>query len=1040
MIKITRRTFLKSTAATGAVLAFSGGMNALRPAKAEAAETGTVTYRPSACLGCTTWCAIEAKVQTDGGISRVVDIKGNRKSVSNAGYVCPRGRMNIQQMYDPDRVKVPMMRTNLTKGKFVDPAFVPVSWDDATTAIAEEMLDMRYSPDLTHIKHNGTTSADAFVGATALETAEVWASADLYKGYLVSISSSSQIRMITASTVGGQLTISPALTADVLTGATYDIAPSESHKSLVIRGRYSAVNDVTDAILYSSVPTIFGSPNKVSHSSICAESEKGGWVNVNGAWAYQDYDLDNCKCMILWGVDPTASNRMVPNAIQKIGDRMNNGMKLIVVDPRLSGIASKAHRWLPVKPGTDGALALAIAYWILKNSSTGGGALITLPSFFTDRTSGVTRWWDLELNGNSRTPAWAAGVTGIPELTIKKVACEFAGYNYDSVGNPTTAMSDRTGDDQCKAASWVGPGIAMQPTGVYGAQAAAALNGLVGSFDHIGGVIDKKGSITTGSLLATTSYQDALSAYKGAKMGGAITRSYVRIDPDAPTFDYAASPLVPERPLGLPGIGGSANTVGGTFPTNIVGDALRLGYPYGLGDPAHNCRLIISCMANFPFSCSGAERWESALSKDIFQVICTTHVSEMAMFADLILPSDHTLENYLFTAGQRANLSNIVAMMKPVCWDGTSANKGKLWDTKWGETEVVWELAQKLATIGVGSIVSGWPADYYFTGLRDYVDAYKPGGGSSASDSWEFNRRVQMKYGANTTTYNAATDATWLKLISDNPAQYTEAVNATGVMGTGFGILQSTVERTLGGLYFDANGRGKYWIGTTAFATGSTKVEFSGIPTTPGTRTSLLATALAGHATSHGKTLKEALDACNYDGTAAAMTATNTDAANDIAFMPHWEAPNIEGTGDYKYTFIDYKSRLNQEGRTANCTMYHEFKSCDAGDEKWNDVVKISPIDAKAIGVVDGDTVKITSPTSPTTGIQCKVKIWQGVRTGTVAKCYGQGHWAYGTVASKKFGKEAKGGSNNEILPGEWERLVGGNVRNACTKVKIVKV
>ncbi len=50
-----------------------------------------------------------------------------------------------------------------------------------------------------------------------------------------------------------------------------------------------------------------------------------------------------------------------------------------------------------------------------------------------------------------------------------------------------------------------------------------------------------------------------------------------------------------------------------------------------------------------------------------------------------------------------------------------------------------------------------------------------------------------------------------------------------------------------------------------------------------------------------------------------------------------------------------------------------------------------------------GDTIRLTSTTG---SITCKARLWEGVRQGTVAKCYGQGHWAYGRVAAKEYGKD----------------------------------
>jgi anaerobic selenocysteine-containing dehydrogenase len=72
--------------------------------------------------------------------------------------------------------------------------------------------------------------------------------------------------------------------------------------------------------------------------------------------------------------------------------------------------------------------------------------------------------------------------------------------------------------------------------------------------------------------------------------------------------------------------------------------------------------------------------------------------------------------------------------------------------------------------------------------------------------------------------------------------------------------------------------------------------------------------------------------------------------------------------------------------------------------------------------------------------ITCKARLWEGVRPGTVAKCYGQGHWAYGRVAAKEYGKTPLGGNNNELMPSDFDRLSGATARNGgFTGVKIEK-
>jgi anaerobic selenocysteine-containing dehydrogenase len=181
------------------------------------------------------------------------------------------------------------------------------------------------------------------------------------------------------------------------------------------------------------------------------------------------------------------------------------------------------------------------------------------------------------------------------------------------------------------------------------------------------------------------------------------------------------------------------------------------------------------------------------------------------------------------------------------------------------------------------------------------------------------------------------------------------------------------------------------------------------------------------HAKKHNTTVDDVLAASGYVARGA------------LAFMPHYEPPKRHGSlAQYPFTFVDYKSRLNREGRSANLTWYQEFKKVDPGDVSWNDVLKMNPVDGQRLGLKSGDTVKVTSPAG---AITARLKLWEGVRPGTVAKCYGQGHWAYGRVATGRYGMGAtRGGNNNELLVDEYDRLSGSTARNGgFTGVQVVK-
>lgn len=145
-MKISRRSFIKASVATGVIAAGTAGTKPMLQALAESDETGGAgqskgEWRPTVCQGCTTWCSIQVYVVN----GRAVKVRGNVNSKSNNanGKVCPRAHISLQQVYDPDRIKTPMKRTNPKKGRNEDPKFVPITWDEAINEIADRLLELR---------------------------------------------------------------------------------------------------------------------------------------------------------------------------------------------------------------------------------------------------------------------------------------------------------------------------------------------------------------------------------------------------------------------------------------------------------------------------------------------------------------------------------------------------------------------------------------------------------------------------------------------------------------------------------------------------------------------------------------------------------------------------------------------------------------------------------------------------------------------------------------------------------------------------------
>ena len=110
-MRTTRGTFLKGAAAGAAGLTatrhFMSGSES-RGAAATAAPELVEDWVPTACWIGKQDCGILAR-RING---RVVKLEGNPSHPRNAGTLCPKGMAQIAALYDPNRVKAPLVRTN----------------------------------------------------------------------------------------------------------------------------------------------------------------------------------------------------------------------------------------------------------------------------------------------------------------------------------------------------------------------------------------------------------------------------------------------------------------------------------------------------------------------------------------------------------------------------------------------------------------------------------------------------------------------------------------------------------------------------------------------------------------------------------------------------------------------------------------------------------------------------------------------------------------------------------------------------------------
>ena len=81
------------------------------------------------------------RVHLEDGI--VVKVEGNPDAPPNYGTLCGKGQAEILSLYNPYRVKTPMVRTNPEKGLDIDPMWKEVSWDEALGIVTDRLKEIR---------------------------------------------------------------------------------------------------------------------------------------------------------------------------------------------------------------------------------------------------------------------------------------------------------------------------------------------------------------------------------------------------------------------------------------------------------------------------------------------------------------------------------------------------------------------------------------------------------------------------------------------------------------------------------------------------------------------------------------------------------------------------------------------------------------------------------------------------------------------------------------------------------------------------------
>ena len=170
----------------------------------------------------------------------------------------------------------------------------------------------------------------------------------------------------------------------------------------------------------SSVLFPFGSPNTLGVGALCYVSFAmiAPHVTMGEMFINMFSDLENANLIVIWGKNPAA--HCPPDDFIKIQKAHKRGAQIVVIDPRKTVMAKYANaEWIPIRPGTDGALALGMCNVLIEEE-------LYDEDFVNDWTVGFE---DFARYVQHFRPEVVEVITGIPAETVRRVARRIAKTN-----------------------------------------------------------------------------------------------------------------------------------------------------------------------------------------------------------------------------------------------------------------------------------------------------------------------------------------------------------------------------------------------------------------------------------------------------------------------------------------------------------------------------------------------------------------------------------------------------------------------------------
>jgi anaerobic selenocysteine-containing dehydrogenase len=1057
-----RRDFLKTSALLGGCAALMSSVERARHLIASA-EAGTLTpdqvnelskaenILHTVCLQCNTGCGIKVKmlngvaVKIDGSpynpwtlVPPLPYATSPQEAAPIEGALCPKGQAGLQTLYDPYRIVKVLKRA----GKRGENKWKVIPFDQAVTEIVNG------GKLFAHVKGEETREVEGLNTLWTLRDQKL--AGEMSKAIdEIRHKKTPEEKKVAVEEFKKKF----ADSLNVLIDPDHpDLGPKNNHVSF-IWGRLKAGRS---EIIKRFISESYGSTNAHGHTTVCqgslyftgkAMSDQFTEGKLTGGQKfYWQADTSNVEFLLAIGSAYIEGGYGPTHHARKLMKRLVEGkVKIAVVDPRFSKIASKAYKWVPAKPGTEGAFALGMIRWIIDNdrydkkflgnankaaATTSGEQSWTNATWLVKDDGVFLRGSDLGMAKEKRPTKDGKEWEFDPFVVLKGgqpvtfdpndeknavvgdllIKTTMNGINvksafqiiYESAASKTvegwaeicgiaptdiTELAQEFTSHGKKAVADPHRGVSQHTNGFYNVLAVYTLNTLVGNWDWKGGLI----KASTYNILGEKEGQPFVLGKMHPKKIKPFGLSIIRHD-----AKYEESTIFAGYPAKRNWYPFSSDIYQEIIPS--MGDA----YPYPT-------KIAFFYMADPTYALPGGHTNIEILadvSKIPLVISSDITIGETSMYADYIFPDLSYLERWEFQGSHPSIPPKVQPIRNPVVAPIPEVV------TVFGEQlpisleTMIMGIAEKMGLPGFGRNGLGEgsdftrPEDFYLKMVANVAAGDKPGDAVPDADDTEGTLFEQSRRHLPKTVFDVEK---WKKTVGE---QWWRKV--VYVMNRG-GRFQDS-EKAYKGEQF-ANRYGQ-----------------------------LLNLYLEKYAKAKLATTGKKLNGC-----AAYLPIMNVR-GEEI----HDE---VEG---FDLHLITYREVFQTKSRTVA-----DYWLLAIHPENH---LLLNSKDAKRLGFKDGDLAKVVSKTNPdgvwdlkngrTKPMIGKIKVIEGIRPGVVAFSLGKGHWAYGSADIVIDMKTIKGDPRRAtgIHANAAMRLddylkntclldpVGGSVSFYDTKVKLVNV